>query len=163
MLTPWGEQRDTAHPLPEYPRPQMVRDSYLNLNGPWQYAVTQDAQRPAKADGTIIVPFSPECQLSGVERRIRPGDWLWYIRSFTLPEDFNRGRVLLHFGAVDQLASVWLNGVEVGSHTGGYSPFTVELTDVLRRGENTLMVCVRDLTDMNELPRGKQRLEGTGI
>ena len=68
MLTPWGEQLDTAHPLPEYPRPQMVRDSYLNLNGPWQYAVTQDAQRPAKADGTIIVPFSPECQWRHVPR-----------------------------------------------------------------------------------------------
>ena len=163
MLTPWGEQFNPDAPLPEYPRPQMVRDSYYNLNGPWQYAVTQDAQRPMKADGTIIVPYSPECQLSGVERRIRPGDWLWYIRDFTLPEDFFRGRVLLHFGAVDQLCSVWLNGVEAGSHSGGYSPFTVDLTELLKKGSNTLMVCVRDLTDRNELPRGKQRLEGTGI
>ena len=163
MLTPWGEQLDTACPLPEYPRPQMVRDSYLNLNGPWQYAVTQDAQRPTKADGTILVPFSPECQLSGVERRVRPGDWLWYIRTFTLPEGFRQDRVLLHFGAVDQLASVWLNGVEAGSHSGGYSPFTVDITDLLRRDENRLMVCVRDLTDRNDLPRGKQRLEAGGI
>ena len=163
MLTPWGEALDKSCPLPEYPRPQLMRDSYVNLNGPWQYAVTTDAQRPTKSDGTILVPFSPESELSGVERRIRPGDWLWYIRSFTLPEGFHRGRVLLHFGAVDQMASVWLNGVEVGSHIGGYTPFTVELTDVLRRGENQLMVCVRDLTDMNELPRGKQRLEPGGI
>lgn len=162
MLTPWGEHFDRASPLPEYPRPQLRRDSFLNLNGPWQYAVTKSPRRPDRADGTIIVPYSPECELSGVERRIGPDDWLWYIRSFELPEDFNRGRVLLHFGAVDQIATVWCNGVEVGSHTGGYTPFTVELTDVLR-AKNQLLVCVRDQTERNDLARGKQRLEHGGI
>ena len=116
MLTPWGETFDPSCPLQEYPRPQLRRDSYLNLNGPWQYAVTKSAKRPERADGTIIVPYSPESQLSGVERRIQPDDWLWYIRGFELPEGFYRGRVLLHFGAVDQIATVWCNGVEVGSH-----------------------------------------------
>ncbi len=162
MLTPWGESFDPACPLQEYPRPQLRRDSYLNLNGPWMYAVTKSAKRPERADGTIIVPYSPECQLSGVEKRIQPDDWLWYIRSFELPEGFNQGRILLHFGAVDQIATVWCNGVEVGSHTGGYTPFTVELTDVVRQ-KNQLLVCVRDQTDQNDLPRGKQRLEPGGI
>ena len=162
MLTPWGEHLNAAAPLPDYPRPQMARDSFLNLNGPWSYAVTRTAQRPKQADGTIIVPFSPESELSGVHHTLQPDEYLWYIRSFTLPEGFNVGRVLLHFGAVDQIATVWCNGVEVATHTGGYLPFTAELTNVLRE-ENTLMVCVRDLTDTALLARGKQRLKPGGI
>ena len=126
MLTPWGETLDTAAPLPEYPRPQLVRDSYLNLNGPWSYAITKTAQRPQQADGTIIVPFSPESELSGVNHTLQPDEYLWYIRTFKLPEGFNVGRVLLHFGAVDQTATVWCNGVEVATHMGGYLPFTAE-------------------------------------
>ena len=162
MLTPWGESLNTAAPLPEYPRPQMVRDSYLNLNGPWSYAITKTPQRPQKADGTIVVPFSPECALSGVGRTLQPDEYLWYIRTFTLPEGFNVGRVLLHFGAVDQTATVWCNGVEVASHTGGYLPFTAELTNALR-GENTLIVCVQDKTDTVPIARGKQSLKPGGI
>ena len=162
MLTPWGETLDTAAPLPEYPRPQLVRDSFLNLNGPWSYAITKTPQRPAQADGTIIVPFSPESELSGVGHTLQPDEYLWYIRTFTLPEGFNVGRVLLHFGAVDQTATVWCNGIEVASHTGGYLPFTAELTNALRE-ENTLMVCVRDQTDTALVARGKQRLKPGGI
>ena len=162
MLTPWGETLDTAAPLPEYPRPQMVRDSYLNLNGPWSYAITKTAQRPQQADGTIIVPFSPESELSGVNHTLQPDEYLWYIRTFKLPEGFNVGRVLLHFGAVDQTATVWCNGVEVATHMGGYLPFTAELTNVLRE-ENTLIVCVRDQTDTAQTARGKQRLKPGGI
>ncbi|MBQ3868314.1 MAG: hypothetical protein II789_07195 [Clostridia bacterium] len=162
MLTPWGETLDTAAPLPEYPRPQLVRDSFLNLNGPWSYAITKTPQRPAQADGTIIVPFSPESELSGVGHTLQPDEYLWYIRTFTLPEGFNVGRVLLHFGAVDQTATVWCNGIEVASHTGGYLPFTAELTNALRE-ENTLMVCVRDQTDAALVARGKQRLKPGGI
>ncbi len=107
MLTPWADTLDRAQPLPEYPRPQMVRDSYLNLNGPWSYAITTSAQKPAQADGTILVPFSPESELSGVGRVLQPEEYLWYIRTVTLPDGFNVGRVLLHFGAVDQIATVW--------------------------------------------------------
>ena len=163
MLTPWGETLDTSAPLPEYPRPQLVRDSFLNLNGPWSYAITKTAQRPRQADGTIIVPFSPESELSGVGHTLQPDEYLWYIRSFTLPEGFNVGRVLLHFGAVDEIATVWCNGVEVAAHTGGYLPFTAELTNVIRESENTLMVCVRDPTDTGLMTRGKQSLKPGGI
>ena len=120
MLTPWADTLDRAQPLPEYPRPQMVRDSYLNLNGPWSYAITTSAQKPAQADGTILVPFSPESELSGVGHVLQPEEYLWYIRTVTLPDGFNVGRVLLHFGAVDQIATVWCNGVELTTHTGGY-------------------------------------------
>ena len=162
MLTPWGETLDRSAPLPEYPRPQMVRDSYLNLNGLWSYAITKTPQRPAQADGTILVPFSPESELSGVGHTLQPDEYLWYLRTFRLPEGFNVGRVLLHFGAVDQTVTVWCNGVEVASHTGGYLPFTAELTNVLRE-ENTLVLCVRDQTDTVPLARGKQKLKPGGI
>lgn len=161
MLTEWGETLDREHPLPEYPRPQLVRDSYLNLNGPWSYAITKSAQKPQQADGTIIVPFSPESELSGVGRTLQPDEYLWYIRSVELPAGFNIGRVLLHFGAVDQTATVWCNGVELATHTGGYLPFTVDLTEVLGP-VNTILVCVRDLSDRSLHTRGKQKLRAGG-
>ena len=162
MLTPWADTLDRAQPLPEYPRPQMVRDSYLNLNGPWSYAITTSASKPAQADGTILVPFSPESELSGVGHVLQPEEYLWYIRTVTLPDGFNVGRVLLHFGAVDQIATVWCNGVELTTHTGGYLPFTVDITEVLAK-ENTILVCVRDATNKSQLPRGKQTLHPHGI
>ena len=162
MLTPWADTLDRAQPLPEYPRPQMVRDSYLNLNGPWSYAITTSANKPAQADGTILVPFSPESELSGVGHVLQPEEYLWYIRTVTLPDGFNVGRVLLHFGAIDQTATVWCNGVELATHTGGYLPFTVDITEVLAM-ENTILVCVRDATNKSQLPRGKQTLHPHGI
>ena len=162
MLTPWADTLDRAQPLPEYPRPQMVRDSYLNLNGPWSYAITTSASKPAQADGTILVPFSPESELSGVGHVLQPEEYLWYIRTVTLPDGFNVGRVLLHFGAIDQTATVWCNGVELATHTGGYLPFTVDITEVLAK-ENTILVCVRDATNKSQLPRGKQTLHPHGI
>ena len=162
MQTPWADTLERAQPLPEYPRPQMVRDSYLNLNGPWSYAITTSAQKPAQADGTILVPFSPESELSGVGHILQPEEYLWYIRTVTLPDGFNIGRVLLHFGAVDQTATVWCNGVELATHTGGYLPFTVDITEVLAK-ENTILVCVRDATNKSQLPRGKQTLHPHGI
>lgn len=162
MLTEWGEALDREHPLPEYPRPQLVRDSYLNLNGPWSYAITKSAQKPQQTDGTIIVPFSPESALSGVGRTLQPDEYLWYIRSVELPAGFNIGRVLLHFGAVDQTATVWCNGVELATHTGGYLPFAVDLTEVLGP-VNTILVCVRDPSDRSLHTRGKQKLHAGGI
>ena len=132
MLTPWADTLDRAQPLPEYPRPQMVRDSYLNLNGPWSYAITTSAQKPAQADGTILVPFSPESELSGVGRVLQSEEYLWYIRTVTLPDGFNVGRVLLHFGAVDYRCEAFVNGVSVGTHTGGYVSFCFDVTEAVR-------------------------------
>ena len=119
MLTTWGENLDRERPLPEYPRPQLRRDSYLNLNGRWQYAIRNGKEKdPDSYDGEIIVPFSPESFLSGVMKKVMPGDKLWYRRTFTLPEGFRKDRVLLHFGAVDQSCQVFVNGRLAGSHEG---------------------------------------------
>ena len=109
------------HPLPEYPRPALRRDSYENLNGLWQYAITGSAGLPAKWDGDILVPYSPETKASGVGRTLQPGAWLHYHRSFVPPAGTG-GRVLLHFGAVDYACAVQVNGHLVGGHRGGYWP-----------------------------------------
>ena len=107
MITRWGANIEKDKVLLEYPRPQMRRNSYINLNGMWQYAIVRGESLPDKIDGEILVPFSPECELSGVQRNVGPEDTLWYVKNFSLPADFNIGRVLLHFGAVDQIATVY--------------------------------------------------------
>ena len=164
MLTPWGEALDREHPLPEYPRPQLRRNSYLNLNGIWEYAITKTAEKPAAMQGEIVVPFSPETPLSGVGHILQPDEYLWYRRSVTLPEGFFRGgRLLLHFGAVDQRCTVWVNGRKAGSHTGGYLPFALDVTELIEGDAFTLELRVTDPTDTGSLSRGKQRLKNTGI
>ena len=164
MLTPWGEALDREHPLPEYPRPQLRRNSYLNLNGIWEYAITKTVEKPAAMQGEIVVPFSPETPLSGVGHILQPDEYLWYRRSVTLPEGFFRGgRLLLHFGAVDQRCTVWVNGQEAGSHTGGYLPFALDVTELIEGDAFTLELRVTDPTDTGSLSRGKQRLKNTGI
>ena len=164
MLTPWGEALDREHPLPEYPRPQLRRNSYLNLNGIWEYAITKTAEKPAAMQGEIVVPFSPETPLSGVGHILQPDEYLWYRRSVTLPEGFFRGgRLLLHFGAVDQRCTVWVNGQEAGSHTGGYLPFALDVTELIEGDAFTLELRVTDPTDTGSLSRSKQRLKNTGI
>lgn len=163
LMTEWGEALDRSAPLPEYPRPQLVRDSYLNLNGPWEYAFTSEMKQPTEYEGEIIVPFAPESELSGVGRTLRAGEYLWYRRSFTLPEGFNVGRVLLHFGAVDQSARVWVNGRDAVAHTGGYLPFSADITELLEPGENTLVVRAADDTDASWHTRGKQKTKPGGI
>lgn len=164
FLTPWGESLGTENILPEYPRPQMRRDSYLSLNGPWEYAITVNPRCPNKFDGTILVPFSPESALSGVLKLVEPSDFLWYRRKLLLPKGFDRGRVLLQFGAVDCLCQVYVDGVLAGSHTGGFLPFAVELTGRLKEGiAAELTVCVRDFTDTSFYARGKQSLKPGGI
>lgn len=164
MLTPWGEALDREHPLPEYPRPQLRRNSYLNLNGIWEYAITKTAEKPAAMQGEIVVPFSPETPLSGVGHILQPDEYLWYRRTVTLPEGFFRGgRLLLHFGAVDQCCTVWINGQEAGSHTGGYLPFALDVTELIEGDAFTLELRVTDPTDTGSLSRGKQRLKNTGI
>ena len=163
LFTPWGEKLDRDNPLSEYPRPQLWRGSYLNLNGRWEYAIRKDGTAPESYDGEIIVPFSPESLLSGVGRQLMPGDTLWYRRSFTLPEGFQRDKVLLHFGAVDQECRVLVNGELVGEHKGGYLPFSCDITDSLSGGENTLTVIVTDCTSASCHAYGKQSFNRGGI
>ena len=163
MKTVWGEQLDPERVLPEYPRPQMRRDSYVNLNGWWEYAITPTDDEPTAWDGRILVPFSPESELSGVQRTLRPGQTLWYRRAFTLPEGFVQYHTLLHFGAVDQEADVWLNGQPVGGHRGGYNAFALPVRDALCAGENLLLVRVHDDTDASYHTRGKQKLAPESI
>ena len=164
MLTKWGKTLNPDNLLAEYPRPQMVRESYLNLNGTWDYAITDSDQFPAAVDGRILVPFSPEAELSGVGKTLLPRQFLWYRRSIALPEGFFQGRLLLHFGAVDQMATVFLNGEPVGSHVGGYLPFTLDITRMWKTDEvNELSVCVRDTTDTSWHTRGKQKTNRGGI
>ncbi len=171
LTTVWGEKLDTDNVLQEYPRPQFCRDSYINLNGKWDYAITKTDKFPEKMDGTILVPFSPEAILSGVERQLKPDEYLWYKRQ--LPpvhmEDPD-SRVLLHFGAIDQRAIVFVNDKPMGAHSGGYLPFTVDITDAMEvSGEDegfltgALSVCVRDDSDTSYHSRGKQTLKRGGM
>ena len=149
-------------PLAEYPRPQMKRDSYLSLNGKWEYAIRKHPA-PARFDGEIVVPYSPECKRSGVEKQLKNDEYLIYRRYFTLPNGFFRGRVLLNFGAVDQLCEAFVNGVLVGSHEGGYLPFAFDITDELQSGENELIVIVKDDASSDVYGRGKQSYKRGGI
>ena len=163
MLTKWGAALDREHPLPEYPRPQLRRESFLNLNGVWDYAITASGEEPEVWDGEIVVPFSPEAPLSGAARGPAKDEHLHYRRSFTLPEGFQKSRVLLHFGAVDQIAEVFVNGVSAVKHSGGYWPFSADITNLLRGGENVLRVTVRDNADDPTFAYGKQRYKRGGM
>lgn len=157
LKTVWGENLDTKCPLSEYPRPQFKRDSYMSLNGEWQLKFSECEEIPEFYTYNITVPFSPESELSGVMRRPKDEEYLIYKKDFELEPDFNQDRVFLHFGAVDQIAKVYLNDEYVGSHHGGYSPFSFEITDYLNDDINTLIVTVRDLTERNSYSRGKQK------
>ena len=161
LATRWKNQVDTNNPLPEYPRPNMVRDSFFSLNGEWEYCINQQKE-VTEYDGTIIVPFSPETALSGVQKIVMPEDYLHYRKVFVLPEGFEKDRVLLHFGAVDQECSVYLNGQLLGVHVGGYLSFHFDVTDYLTDGENVLTLCVRDMTEKASHARGKQKLVRKG-
>ena len=164
LVTRWAAAVDTARVLPEYPRPQLVRPTWQNLNGWWQYAVRDSgAPLPDRWDGRILVPFAIESQLSGVRRSVTEHERLWYRRAFhtTAPAG---GRLLLHFGAVDWAATVFVNGHRLGDHEGGYDPFTFDITDALEpSGEQELVVVVWDPTDAGEQPRGKQVRAPRGI
>ena len=163
IRTQWGEKLDPQNVLPEYPRPQMVRGDWQNLNGLWDYAILPLGQTPDKFQGQILVPFAVESSLSGVGKSLGKDNELWYNHSFTVPVKWNGKRVLLHFGAVDWKADVWVNGVSVGSHTGGYTPFEFDITSALKKGANDIRVRVWDPTDDGYQPRGKQVNRPEGI
>lgn len=163
IRTPWADQVDPSAPLPEYPRPLMQRTDWMNLNGLWDYAVRKAGEPFGKADGRILVPYCIESSLSGVGRTVAVDEYLWYHRTFSLPKSWKGNRVLLHFGAVDWKADIWVNDVKAGSHTGGYTPFSIDITDALKSGENSVTVRVWDGTDTGFQPRGKQVRKPSGI
>ena len=155
LYTAAGE-RLTGTPWTVYPRPQMKRDSYINLNGAWDFSVNYEKQ------GQIRLPFCPESKLSGIGKHYEEGDLLCYNRTFTLPEGFNRGRVILHIGAADQRADVFVNGKPVGTHKGGYEAFSYDITDHLK-AENMLQICCFDDLEDRSYPYGKQTLNRGGM
>ena len=166
LYTRWGRDLDPQNVLMEYPRPLLKRGSYINLNGYWDYAFTKEFNKPEQYDGQILVPFSPETVLSGVSRQLKPDEYLWYRRTFTLEKWDERKdgrRLILHFGAVDQACVVYVNGQKAARHTGGYLPFTADITALVCDGENELSLAVKDLSDTSYHARGKQRLERGGM
>jgi beta-galactosidase/beta-glucuronidase len=165
LRTRWAKDVTPDRVHPEYPRPQMVRARWQNLNGLWDYAIRpRDAAQPETYDGRILVPFPVESALSGVMKRVADTERLWYRRTFEVPAAWAGERILLHFGAVDWEATVWLNGQELATHRGGYDPFTVDVTSALRRADaQELVVSVWDPTDAGPQPRGKQVRKPEGI
>ena len=147
----------TQTPWQEYPRPQLKRDSYVNLNGLWDFTIDSEEYTQQ-----ILVPFCPESPLSGIRNNITPGSWLYYRRSFTLPDDFQKDKVLLHIGAADQVAKIYVNQKLLDKHTGGYEAFSVDITDALEE-ENEIVIAVFDDLRDNTLPYGKQCLKRGGM
>lgn len=168
LLTQWGETLNKEKPWDAYPRPQMERKQWINLNGPWSYVINKDEYTiPTNFDGEIIVPFSPECALSDVDRELKPDEVLWYKRTVKF-DDKGDNKVLLHFGAVDQIATLYVNDQEVGKHEGGYWPFAFDITSFLVDGENSIVVSVRDFSDLGQhaygdFAFGKQYTKRGGI
>ena len=163
IKTKWAEQVDPLHVLPEYPRPIMERPEWKNLNGLWNYAIVKRGDKmPKSFDGQILVPFAVESSLSGVGKTVGKEHELIYQRSFELPSNWKGKQILLHFGAVDWKAEVWVNDIKVGNHTGGYTPFSFDITAALQQ-KNLLTVRVWDPTDDGYQPVGKQTKNPNGI
>ena len=163
LTTRWGKALDPQHILEEYPRPQMIRDQYINLNGEWNYTVLSEKNTITK-EGTLLVPFSPEAPLSGAGFQLKPHEKMLCERLLSvkcLPSDGSR--CILHFGAVDQYAKVLVNGKVVVSHIGGYLPFSADITDALQEGCNTLTVHIEDRSDTSYHSVGKQKLKRGGM
>ena len=165
IMTQWGESLNVENVLPEYPRPLMERKEWMNLNGLWNYAITpKGSEQPKSFEGKILVPFAVESALSGVGRNVGSGQELWYEREFEVPNVWNTKRVLLHFGAVDWRADVWVNDSLACSHEGGYTAFSVDISHLLlRKGVQKIVVRVWDPTDEGFQPRGKQVNKPNGI
>jgi hypothetical protein len=165
LMTKWAADVSPEKALPEYPRPQMVRKDWQNLNGLWDFAVTakEDAQ-PAQFEGKILVPYPIESALSGIMRQVSEKERLWYRRTFDVPAAWEGQRILLHFGAIDWESLVTVNGKNVGEHKGGYDPFSLDVTDALKAaGPQELVVSVWDPTNSGSQPRGKQVHKPGGI
>src|SRR5450432_466968 len=163
LPTRWSKEVSPTNALPEYPRPQMVRSNWQNLNGLWEYAITSKDSLPLDYEGQILVPYPIKSSLSGVKKDLLPSQNLWYRRTFTKPDTKNGEHVLLQFGAIDWQATVFLNGKQVGLHTGGYQHFTIDITDNLNSGNNELIIKVYDPTDQGIGPHGKQVLNPQNI
>lgn len=165
IKTSWAEQINPENPLPEYPRPQMVRDQWQNLNGLWDYAIVLKGQsKPEAWDGKILVPYPVESSLSGVQKMVGQDNELWYHRTFTIPATWKNKKVLINFGAVDWRADLWVNDIKVGMHQGGYSPFSFDITPFLSKHRlQKLVVRVWDPSDNGFQPRGKQVTQPRGI
>jgi beta-galactosidase/beta-glucuronidase len=165
ILTRWASEINPELPLPEYPRPQMKREDWQNLNGLWDYAIRSKKTKDVSSyDGKILVPFAVESALSGVKKKFKPRNSLWYHRKFKIPENWNGKNILLHFGAVDWEATVWINGELLGSHKGGNIPFSFDITKFLKESEtNKLVLKVLDPTNKGGVERGKQTLKPLGI
>ena len=166
LYTRWGRELDCEHVLPEYPRPLLRRESYINLNGYWDYAFTAKFRKPTDFTGKILVPFSPESALSGVGRQLQPDEYLWYRTQLPIESDRIRAgeRLILHFGAVDQACRVYVNGKEAARHAGGYLPFSADITEHCRHlaaveehgdaGAPERLVAVEDLSDTSSPASG---------
>jgi hypothetical protein len=164
LMTRWGKRVTPENAWREYPRPQLVRKDWQNLNGLWDYAITKKgAAKPEKWDGQILVPFCLESALSGVGKHVTPDQNLWYRRTVEVPAGWKGKRVLLHFQAVDWESTVFVNGKELGTHKGGFDPFSYDITDALKAGQNELTLRVWDPTDQGAQPRGKQVSKPGGI
>lgn len=164
IKTKWAEQVTPQNPLPEYPRPMLVRGAWQNLNGLWDYAIqAKGSGIPSHFDGKILVPFAIESSLSGVQKNVGMTRELWYQRDFSLPASWKEKKILLNFGAVDWKADLWINDIKVGSHQGGYTAFSFDITPFLGKGSQKLTVRVWDPTDKGFQPRGKQVEDPRGI
>jgi hypothetical protein len=164
LTTPWTDKVKPSQVLPEYPRPQMARKDWINLNGIWEFAIRPMSERVDKFEGHILVPFPIESALSGVKKALTADQLLWYHRTFPSPNLKGKKHLLLHFGAVDWRAEVWVNGKSVGKHEGGYDPFTFDITSALKgKGDEDIVVAVWDPTDGGAQPRGKQVLNPQSI
>lgn len=169
LYTTWGENLDKNHVWKEYPRPQMQRTNYTMLNGEWDYSIVPaENKSDFESDGKILVPFSPESLLSGAERQLKPDEYLWYQRELSFTEEElhwkeEKRRCILHFDAVDQQATVYVNGIEAAYHYGGYLPFTVDITEFISKEPCILQVRVKDESDTSYHTRGKQTLKRGGM
>ena len=164
IMSEFGESVTPENTWQEYPRPQMQREDWMNLNGLWEYSIrNRTAPAPSSYDGNILVPFCLESALSGVGTGISPDQRIWYHRTFSVPSAWEGKRVILNFGAVDYEATVWINQALAGSHKGGFDPFSFDISDYLQDGENEIRVAVRDPSNSEEIPTGKQRLSPSGI
>lgn len=165
IKTPWAEKINPENPLPEYPRPLLVRDQWQNLNGLWNYAILTKGQSiPESWDGKILVPYPIESSLSGVQKMVGQDNELWYHRTFSVPATWKNKNIILNFGAVDWKADIWVNDIKVGVHQGGYTPFSFDISPFLiNNKQQKLVVRVWDPSDRGFQPRGKQVERPQGI